>query len=319
MLFGSLSLLAALPLTEWCTERSGRKGHGLEDNHALTARLKASPAGLVVDVGAFDGGDTIRFATNGGHRVWTFEPAPTKVGPIKQRFIDEGIDSRVTLHNVALSNASGTASFRMYKMTYKPTQKKLYGKFERMMSKSVGSAFDTLNVDQKGVPRADSEMVQVPVSTLDSFDPDGKAEVLFMKVDAQGYDYRVLRGAEKMLRSQRIRGLVFEYCPHCMPTAHTPLGKTEAREALHWLTRVGYSCAPCNMNPWRFKLLAGGAVKHSIHSYVATFFKNALENVTDYFGFFDNFACEPTRLCEEAGRPDCKLWVHGKSYSGAGR
>jgi hypothetical protein len=41
--------------------------------------------------------------------------------------------------------------------------------------------------------------------------------VLFMKVDAQGHDFRVLQGADKLLTEQRVLVLLVEFAPTLMP------------------------------------------------------------------------------------------------------
>ena len=77
---------------------------------AIKHALKAQPAGLVLDVGSFDGSDAILYA-GAGHQVWSFEASPGKIDPIRAHIAEHGLQNNVTLFHYALSNYSGTAGF----------------------------------------------------------------------------------------------------------------------------------------------------------------------------------------------------------------
>ena len=68
-----------------------------------------------------------------------------------------------------------------------------------------------------------------------------ESDIPFMKVDAQGFDFRVLRGAMRLLRSGRVGVLVFEYCLPLIPR-----GRDEAAEGFGMLRALGADCMPCN-------------------------------------------------------------------------
>ena len=298
---------AFLPLTEWCPHRfeAGR----VVKNGALDVRLATAPAASrIVDVGSLDGEDAIRFANAAGHhhRVWTFEPSPSKLPPIRALLSSRPEYRNITLHGVALSNTSGHTSFRMQKVARSAEHVKLargHGGF--------GSAQDMVVADEPstspksrlgtagggGGSGSGQTVVQVPMATLESFDPRGDVNVFYLKIDAQGHDYRVLRGAERLLRERRVRALAFEFCPKMMPG-----GRAEAREALDWLVRsMKYSCAPCNLNPWRG---ARSRERASVSLYVTALSGNE----TSASAFFDDIVCEPAELCAAAGRRDCHVW-----------
>ena len=247
----------------------------------------------MVDVGSLDGSDALYFARAGGHRVWTFEPSPSKLDLIRHRIAQARAAGSVTLHGVALSNETGSASFRMTR----PVRNEL----KLTAGQHFGSAQDSLTSSAAAPAGAGTgareKVVRVPVTTLDSFDTN--VSLLYLKVDAQGYDYRVLRGAENLLRSHRVRALAFEFFPHAMPH-----GRAEALEALRWLVHgMRYSCAPCNLNRWR---VAKADERKSIPTYVRLL--SGAGNKSSTLAFFDDIACEPRELCEEARRPDCHLW-----------
>ena len=66
--------------------------------------------------------------------------------------------------------------------------------------------------------------------------PEGET-VLFMKVDAQGHDFRVLQGADRLLTEQRILILLAEFAPTLMVG-----GVPEALEMLEVATTPSLLC-----------------------------------------------------------------------------
>ena len=107
-----------------------------------------------------------------------------------------------------------------------------------------------------------------------------QALIPFMKVDAQGFDTLVLRGAKRLLAERRIEVFVFEFTPFLMPGR-----QHEAVSALEWLESTGHVCVPCNTRHTApFQLTS----PTSIRSYVGRF---SGEQMTSY----DDIACRPTR------------------------
>ena len=51
---------------------------------------------------------------------------------------------------------------------------------------------------------------------IENIVPEGQ-DVLFMMVDAQGHDFRVLQGAHRLLRQHRIKVFLAEFSPTLMP------------------------------------------------------------------------------------------------------
>ena len=237
----------------WCPER---RGGGTPDS--LIRRLKALPPNLMVDVGALDGSDAIAYA-QAGHRVWSFEPTPSKLEPIRKRFAREAArGASIRLFPYALSNESGSAGFVVNRAVAAP-------RMRRFVGDALGSAQDGLHAPPCGGGR-ERAVVNVPVRTLDGLIPSGET-VFMLKVDtqvrgklgrpncvaraictsqraglsaAQGFDYRVLLGAAQLLAEHRISLVVTEFSPELMPGR-----AAEARALVQHLHRHGYKCAPC--------------------------------------------------------------------------
>ena len=155
----------------WCPER---RGGGTPDS--LIRRLKALPPNLMVDVGALDGSDAIAYA-QAGHRVWSFEPTPSKLEPIRKRFAREAArGASIRLFPYALSNESGSAGFVVNRAVAAP-------RMRRFVGDALGSAQDGLHAPLYGGGR-ERAVVNVPVRTLDGLIPSGET-VFMLKVDTQ--------------------------------------------------------------------------------------------------------------------------------------
>ena len=232
-LFSLVGTDAGARLMAWCGGRSL--------THNLAAeRARHDDKRLVLDVGALDGRDAIEFATASQQHVFSFEPSPTKHEPIRTRLAQHNLTSNVTLLPFALSNRSGEAAFEMWKAP------KAVGR--AFVHNDFGSSADFLNQDvrpEEAPPMKDAHVVTVPVRTLDDVVTQyaGRhAVIAWMKIDAQGFDTLVLRGAARLLTAKRIEHFRFEFSPFLMPGR-----KQEAVDALRWLASFGtIACAPCN-------------------------------------------------------------------------
>ena len=211
--------LKAPPAASWCP-------HG----RVLSKLLRREKPGFVLDVGSFDGRDAIAFG-RAGHRVWSFEPSPGKVQPIRERIVATGLAANVSLFGYALSNYTGSAPFVVNRAG---------AGAKKMFRGELGSAQDGLGKALWTVDNKTAAIVEVPVRTLDTLVPISET-VLLLKVDAQGFDYQVLLGAARLLAEKRVRRLVAEIMP-----LHAPGGTATIVEMVEYLNRMGYDCTRCN-------------------------------------------------------------------------
>ena len=154
----------------------------------------ADPGELAVDVGANVGHMTSVLARRLGQegRVLAFEPHPDIAGLLRQNAGRWAADRRlaqIELHELALSDTSGHATLAM-----KPA-------FRRNM----GSA--SLAVDAEGLAAA-AVVTDVAVDRLD--DVVGNRSVGVLKVDVEGHELQVFRGASALIARHGVRDIVFE-------------------------------------------------------------------------------------------------------------
>jgi FkbM family methyltransferase len=86
----------------------------------------------------------------------------------------------------------------------------------------------------------------------DELDARGWAEVDFLKIDAEGYDLNVLRGADRLLAAQRVKVIQFEYSsgwPHAGATLAAAMGYLAGRGYRTFLLR------PDGLAPVRYEYL----------------------------------------------------------------
>jgi FkbM family methyltransferase len=191
-------------LVEWM-EKAGQTlgGRPAYQLHKYRAAAVYAPAlQVAVDVGAHVGQWTLAMLGDFSH-VEAFEPVPAYAACFKANVAAE-LD-RVRLHELALGDRPGRAG---------------------LCCPDPASHGDTFVAAEGDVPNAAQD---IEVRTLDSF---ALPRVDFMKIDCEGYELRVLKGAEATLRRCR-PALIVEQKPG-RPQRHG-LGQLGAVEYLQSL------------------------------------------------------------------------------------
>lgn len=154
----------------------------------LLLRALAPQTDCFVDVGAHRGLWSAEYVQNANHRCrgLLFEPNPVLFRVLRRTV--EPLDADLEVLGVALADASGTRMF--------------WAEADGGESSSFVSRW----------ARKGATAVSVPTSTLDAeLERRGITHVDFLKIDTEGFDYRVLKGAANALRSQQIGLVQFEY------------------------------------------------------------------------------------------------------------
>jgi FkbM family methyltransferase len=147
-------------------------------------RALARP-GTAVDVGAHDGRLTLPLASLPGIRVLAFEPLPPSFARLRAAV---GSAANVTLRPEALSDRFGIATLSVPRV----------GGVEQEEWASIVKDYDAISQDD---PRVDGiNRWTVPTLPLDSLD---LRDVTAMKIDVEGAEQEVLRGAIETLRRCR--------------------------------------------------------------------------------------------------------------------
>lgn len=155
-------------LENFAEGRQGKQtGHVLEAMERIRAATgaEAMAAATAIDAGANVGAYARAMAGAFGH-VHAFEPAPDTFACLARNIADWGLSDRITAHPNALSAAQEGVSMGSG------------GFFRRSISREVAGP---------------GEIPAIPIDSL------GLADVLFLKLDVEGYELKVLNGAAQTL------------------------------------------------------------------------------------------------------------------------
>lgn len=134
---------------------------------------------LFCDIGANIGSYTVLASRVVGARADAFEPDPGTARDFAQNIEANAIEDRVTLHNVALGNLEGTATFTRGK-----------GPCNRITKEG------------------DGETQKVSIRRLDDV-LNGRCPS-FIKIDVEGHEEQVFLGAEKTIQNPQLRAISTE-------------------------------------------------------------------------------------------------------------
>jgi FkbM family methyltransferase len=143
-------------------------------------RTVAADSEVILDVGANIGCTALLFAEL-GKRVYAFEPSPTTFA-----FLEVNVE-RAHLSNVRLLNIGLGAESGDFTLTFSPSNR--------------AGAF----VSDKTQASRGHSIEQISLRTLDEFvgEVDIRGGIGFIKIDVEGFEGHVLRGAAKTLQANR--------------------------------------------------------------------------------------------------------------------
>ncbi|HEY8210640.1 MAG TPA: FkbM family methyltransferase [Myxococcaceae bacterium] len=141
-------------------------------------RGMVGPRDVVLDIGSFLGVYGMAMA-RWGARVFAFEPTPAVARTLRRHVELNGLSDRVTVNEVALGAAPGSVTFHQHDEPYR----------------NAVSAHDP-----KGAPRG---TVEVQMTTVDEFCRARALRPTLIRMDVQGLEAEVLRGARQTLAACR--------------------------------------------------------------------------------------------------------------------
>lgn len=151
---------------------------------------------IVFDVGANVGELTLlfsRFADIDGH-VHAFEPTPETFKKLSA-IVRNANKANVTLNNLAVSERSGNITFNMYE--------------EQI------AAFNSMAIrplEKYGINVPAPTIIQIPAISIDEYCAEKSIiKIDLLKIDVEGAELNVLKGAEKMFSEKKLKCCVFEF------------------------------------------------------------------------------------------------------------
>jgi FkbM family methyltransferase len=195
--------------------------------HQLIDRY-ADSSKIAIDVGASLGFHAIYMAGKFA-QVVAFEPQEVIAGLLERSLLLNGIKN-VSVYNMALSDHEGIV--RIPDIDYEST----------ISSGSISIAYKE-GVDANTNTGWDRESyLSIKSDALDNM-IDSDQEVGFVKIDVEGYEYKVILGAERMLR----RNL----CPLAIEIIDLPIGNFKRIDS--FLENIGYKHRePMGFSEWDY-------------------------------------------------------------------
>jgi FkbM family methyltransferase len=182
-----------------------------ENGEYRVVDLLAPHCRTFVDVGAHVGLWSEYFLGRASAEGVLFEPSRRCASVLQSKFKDMPI----VLHNVAVGEKSGEISY-----------------VEELNFGLTSSAVETRNF----ILKSETETVRkVRIVSLDEMLLGADFNIDFLKIDAEGYDLKVLKGAETLLRKRRVRFAQFEYNWNWLGVG------SSLREAVYFLENAGFS------------------------------------------------------------------------------
>ena len=193
------------------------------DRALFAAMRRLIRAGDVVfDVGAHVGEISVPAARLCGAqgKVYAFEPAEGSCARFVENTALNGCEN-IFLQRTAVGEHTGTVTMNVFPAAYS----------------AWSSRGEPVYAGADGVPVSKSTRVDVPCTTLDEFCAAQQiARIHFLKVDVEGYERDVFRGAARLLKERKIDFICFEISQIPLKGA----GRT-AREVFETLEATGYA------------------------------------------------------------------------------
>jgi len=191
--------------------------HEFEDMSFLLHFLR--PGDLFVDVGANVGSYTVLASAHCESKSVSIEPIPSTFGRLAQNIYLNQIEEKVDCVRVGIGAESGTLFFT--------------------------SDLDAGNHVVENEDLANS--ISIPVTTLDKLLGERMPDLI--KIDVEGFEFQVLKGAKKTLQGKTLRTLIIE--------SIDPDDNSKSPEGSLVSILQSYGFAPFSYNPWKRQLTPG--------------------------------------------------------------
>ena len=148
---------------------------------------------LIFDIGAYDGRSAIEYLREfPKSKIFSFEPTKNSFEKLKKNF---GINLNITIYNTAISDFKGETDFYV-------NNSGLTNSLLKLSDAKINN--EVYNLKEESTER-------VSVTTLDFFTSEMKIDhINILKIDVQGAELSVLKGAENLLKNKKIDALFVE-------------------------------------------------------------------------------------------------------------
>jgi FkbM family methyltransferase len=172
----------------------------------------------VIDIGAHCGIYTVEYAKHAKH-VYSFECSPKSFNYLCANIALRDINYNVTKYNVGLSDCDSVIPY-----------------YIRDPKDGGGNGISKFKYDDIN----NTPSIDVPVKTLDSFN---LTNINFIKIDVEGHELQVLKGAVNTLKNNNYPKFMFESWPDRQENNNFPARQLRA-ELFAFIESLGYKIVP---------------------------------------------------------------------------
>ncbi|MEO9070116.1 MAG: FkbM family methyltransferase [Ginsengibacter sp.] len=190
-----------------------------------------SEGDVMIDAGANIGAISLPIAKKKNVTIFGFEPAHHIYKTLQKNIVINKLKNMKALP-LALSNEAGEVDFY--------ESDRVHG--------------------WSGIVKIDSFLhYKVPATTLDSFTKENNIEeIAVLKVDVQGWEYFVLKGAEELINQKKIKNIIFEFEWWAEKNAGLDMGAAQ-----NFLLSKGYALQTLDGRPLTKPLTSGSVIIHA--------------------------------------------------------
>lgn len=171
---------------------------GVDNFSDIALRLPNLALNSIFDVGANIGQSAINYHNLfPNSRIYCFEPVKETFKKLEKNLINH---TQTTCYNIALGASKGEA---------------------QMVLEGSSDMFFLLNPSSSFSKKIESKLETVTIETIDEFCTNSKIDrISYLKIDTEGGDLEVLKGAKKMLNEQVIDLIEVEAAMNCKNERH---------------------------------------------------------------------------------------------------
>ena len=155
----------------------------------------AKPGMTCLDIGSHIGIYSVYMARFCEAMVFSFEPSPVTMNILKQIIALNHCEEKIKPFAVAITEHSGIRDFYLNKHATRQTETISVAEANALQSRDLGKTIIT-------------ETIQVTTISIDDFAEQNHTRINFIKIDAEGSELEILRGARKTFLKDKPSGIL---------------------------------------------------------------------------------------------------------------
>ncbi|MEO7923167.1 MAG: FkbM family methyltransferase [Chitinophagaceae bacterium] len=166
-----------------------------EKNNFLFLKENIRPGATCLDIGAHIGIYTVCMAKLGAGKIYSFEPTPSSFAVLRKMVALNHCEKQVTSLPDAVAWKTGRTSFYLNHALYRGSEKVKISEANSLVNVYFGK-------------KIGKEELEVTTVSIDDLVQQQNLEIDFIKIDVEGAEADVLKGAERTMLKDRPSGII---------------------------------------------------------------------------------------------------------------